>query len=122
MTPLTHNFLNKMVKNIPMSLFETIIFLTIFRYLCSLAYQLCISAVLGGLGTNGWYEPIILTYMILSINLCPQDNHNPPDHFQGLLKSSLLKILTTNEDNFLKWDRFTKSHQLQIAVISIYCI
>ena len=48
-------------------------------FILGLAHHLWILAVLGGLGANGWYQLIILTYMISFINLSPQNNHNPYD-------------------------------------------
>ena len=55
-----------------------------------IAQHVWILAVLGSLWSNGWYQPIILTYMILFINICQQNNHNPYDRLRGLWKPSFV--------------------------------
>ena len=76
-----------MWKIVPKLLFEAIIFYLIHISLLS-SHHLWILAVLGGVGSNGWYQPIILIYMILFINLGSQNNHNPYEQHHSLWRPS----------------------------------
>ena len=53
----------------------------------NIAHHLWTVAVLGGLWSNGWYYPILLTYIISSINL-----GSPNDPLRGYQQASLVKL------------------------------
>ena len=107
-------------KNITKSIFETIIFYLIEISLLP-AHHLWILAVLGSLGSNGWYQPIILTYMILFIKLGSQNNHYPYNLHRGLWQPSFminwrLKILYLKNENDKNVMKFQSEHISSIII------
>ena len=97
MTPLSPNYLNKIVslwKYVPKSLFGTIIFFNLFRYL----WAICSPPMYFDCPRGSRIKWMVTTYysnlyVLLSIKLCLQNNHNPYYRHRGLWQPSFTPSL-----------------------------